>query len=377
MSRHVALATVLVLAAACAAGASPARLVEVPRPTQEPTVEPEPTATEEETEEPEPTEVPEVVAPLTGAPVEDLALLQTPAVGVKIDNAPRARPQQGIEDADVVFEELVEGGLTRFLAVFHSQDVGTVGPVRSGRDVDAELFPPFEGILAISGAAPPTYPVLTGAGLAWFEETQAGGAIHRAPGRPAPHNVVAEVPALRTAAVRTAPPQQWPFASEAPAGGTPTADAVLQFTVGGRDDVEASWVWREDRHIWERGQEGTRHRALSGEQIGSENVVIARVEVGSGGGVDVSGVATVSIDLEGEGPAVVLRDGQRYDARWRNPGRDAPFEWLGVDGAPLPLAPGRTWVELLPVGGSVAFDQGGTSADAVEETETSAVVPPG
>ena len=364
----VAAALVALLVSACGGGGTPAALVEVPRTTPSatsttPPASPSPASTA--ATDPAATGG-AVVAPLTGEPVADLALMSSPAVGVKVDNAPRGRPQQGLERADVVFEELVEGGLTRFLAVFHSREVGTVGPVRSGRDVDADLFPPFDGVLAIAGAAPETYGVLFGAGLTLYEEDQAGGAIRRAPGRPPPHNLVADVASLRTVSDQPAAEPQWAFRAEPPPGGTPTADAVLQFTVGSRDDVEAAWAWRSERGVWERGQEGTRHRTLSGDQVAAENVVIVRVEVGSGGGVDVTGSATVSMDLVGEGPAVILRNGQRYDGTWSKEGREAPFRWLRPDGEELPLAPGRTWVELLPTGGSVAFDRGATSADGPE-----------
>ena len=355
-----------VLAAACGGGdepeptappttaAPPATATEAPTPTPTSTPTPTPTPTEEV-----------AVAPLTGAPIEDEARLALPALGVKVDNAPAARPQLGLNEADIVFEELVEGGVTRFLAVYHSVDPGDVGPVRSGREVDADLFPPFAGVLAISGAAGPTYNVLFSAGLTVFEEGQAGGAIYRVGGRPAPHNLNADASALWEAgASQPAATQPWPIDAAVPEGGTPVRNVDSAFS----EDTSQSWAWRPASGLWERGQNGTRHTTLTatGEeaQVQAENIVYATVEVRSGGGVDVSGAGTVAITLVSSGEAVYFRDGQRFEGTWRKTARENQFEWLDSEGRPFPLAPGRTWVELIPTVGTLATDVESPSADA-------------
>ncbi|MGH8899949.1 MAG: DUF3048 domain-containing protein, partial [Egibacteraceae bacterium] len=129
-------------------------------------------------------------APLTGLPVADPAVLARPVVAVKVDNAAKARPQTGLDQADIVFEGLVEGGLTRFVALFHSVSPGTVGPVRSARDVDADLLPAFSSVLGISGAAPGTEARLREAGLRVLSEGQAPpGAFFRTGERRSPHNL--------------------------------------------------------------------------------------------------------------------------------------------------------------------------------------------
>ncbi|HWH31802.1 MAG TPA: DUF3048 domain-containing protein, partial [Egibacteraceae bacterium] len=150
--------------------------------------EPEPEPTPSETEPtPSPTPEPEL-APLTGEEVESTGILDRPVVAVKIDNASPARPQAGLGAADVVFEELVEGGYTRFLALYQSQAPETAGPVRSGRDVEADLLPPYQPLFVISGAAEPTYAVLRGAGLKIREEGQPEDAFQRASDRKRPYN---------------------------------------------------------------------------------------------------------------------------------------------------------------------------------------------
>lgn len=353
------------IAVACAGPVAPVdRTSLAPKPT--PTVAtPQPT---------EPVATPSQAAlgpiyPLTGEEIDpaDEGALTRPALGIKIDNAPQARPQLGIDLADVVFEELVEGGVTRFLAIFQSSDPGEAGPVRSGRDVDADLFPPFDGVLAISGAAAPTYSVLFAAGLTVFEEGQAGGAIYRVADRPAPHNLNAIAQRLWDSAPDSPPARvPWPIDGATPPAGTP----IRNVRVAMSDEYSHSWAWRPDDGVFERGQNGTRHVAADGEQIAAANVVYATVQIGSGGGVDVSGAATVSIDLISSGPAAFLRDGQIFEGTWRKTSRDRHLEFFSSAGAPFALAPGRTWIELLPAGRNVVTDVADVSADAPTEEPT-------
>jgi hypothetical protein len=356
-----ALAALIVLVGGCTAD-------EDPVVTATPTVVPGPTAAPE----PTPTATPvAAVFPLTGemAGQGDAAdRLDLPALGIKIDNAPAARPQIGLAQADVVFEELVEGGVTRFLAVYHSTDPGEVGPIRSGRAVDADLFPPFAGILGISGAAAPTYNLLFAAGLTVFDEGQAGGAIYRVADRPAPHDLNAIAGRLWDAGEgQPAAVEPWPFDADVPDGGEDVRAVSATFS----DDSRHSWAWRSDEGVFARGQNGTRHVDADGEQLTAHTVVYAGVEIVGGGGVDAVGSPTVEIRLVGSGPATFLRDGQVFEGTWRKTARDAQFEWLDADGDPFPLAPGRTWVELQPAGLGIDVDPDGpVDADAPTEEPT-------
>ena len=103
---------------------------------------------------PSPTPPPPVLAPLTGLQLTSAAILTRPALAVKIDNHTGARPQVGLHLADIVYEEPVEGGITRFIAIFHSRDASKVGPVRSARLTDLQVLAEYgRPLLAFSGAA--------------------------------------------------------------------------------------------------------------------------------------------------------------------------------------------------------------------------------
>lgn len=328
----VAVAGVVVAAVVLTGGEEPA-------PSEDTATEPSP----ETEEEPEP-----IIAPLTGEEIDDEAILEQPVVALKVDNAERARPPVGLAEADVVFTELVEGGTTRFIALYHSQLPDTVGPVRSGRDVDAQILPSFSAVFGISGAAEPTYDKLRGADLLVFEEGQAE-AFRRDSGRPRPHNLFASPEALQTAGSDLPPAEQpWPFDAEATAEGQEATEVSLTFSPSYR----ASWQW-DGGQRWLRSQEGATHTGADGDHLAATNVVIARVQVFAGGGTDAGGNPVPEVEAVGEGDALVLRDGQALNARWRKSSPGADFEWLTPEGEPLPLHPGNTWVELVPQSGSV------------------------
>ena len=337
-----ALAALAIFAGACSGDPEPAAA-----PTAVPIASPSPT--------PSPTPPPPpAVAPLTGIELDEE--IDRPVLAVKIDNAPAAVPPDGLEDADIVIEEEVEGGLTRFLALFHSQDPEQVGPVRSGREADADLLPPFSPVLGYSGADPSVQRLLRDAGILFFEEGQAGDAFFRVSDRIAPHNLFANTAALWEAGSDLERPDEEVFkrAEDAPGGGTRTPSAELTFS----QYANATWTWRNGPGNWQREQNGSPHATAEGGTLHADNVVIMRIEQRTGARRDSAGNPTVELVVTGRGDAVVLRDGKAYEATWRKRNANSQIEWLDSDGDPFPLAPGSTWVELLATGASLELEGG-------------------
>lgn len=301
------------------------------------------------TPSPSPTPGPPVLA-LTGMSPDPARseVLDRPVLAVKVDNAREARPQEGLDRADVVFTEIVEDGLTRFLALYQSTDAGVVGPVRSGRDMDALILPAFSPVLAMSGAAPPTLAILEAAGLPMVhEDDDPRAALSRAPDRPRPHNMYIDTAIAwqQEGAGAQSAPAAWPHDPAVPPGGVPATGMDLRFS----DTADAAWRWEAGSGLWRRSQDGGPHVTVAGAQLGAHNVVLARVALAEGDGVDVTGARTVDALVIGEGEAVVLRDGRSYTGRWRKTAADTQFEWLSPDGSALPLSPGTTWIELAPI----------------------------
>jgi hypothetical protein len=282
--------------------------------------------------------------PLTGMPTE--ALPVRPAMLVKVSNSPEARPQTGLEAADVVFEELTEGGVTRFLAVFHSQPPAVVGPVRSARPVDTALLSGFgyPGF-AYSGARPEVRAMLVRAPAALLTEGAPG--FFRDDGRyashpVAPHDLFVELgPATDAAEGAGAQPLGdigWIFDEARPPDTGSDATAI---DIRMSDTSTTSWTFDAGESLYRREQNGAPTVVTGTESIGAANVIVLDVRhyVGASGYPET--------DVVGEGPALVLRDGQRYAAWWAKPTATATLEVLAPDGeTPFPLRPGPTWIHL-------------------------------
>ncbi|MGH9022342.1 MAG: DUF3048 domain-containing protein, partial [Acidimicrobiia bacterium] len=174
------------------------------------------------------------VAPLTGLPDPSGAVTSRPALSMKIDNAPRARPQAGLEQADVVFEEVVEGGSTRFIAVFHSKDAGEVGPVRSVRPMDPQILAPLKGLFGYSGGIPAFISLLHDSPVSdvGFDRVTAAYRAERA--RPRPHNLFGSLAALwaKAEGAAAAPPDPlFTYLGTGEAfGGEPVAGVTISYS---------------------------------------------------------------------------------------------------------------------------------------------------
>jgi Protein of unknown function (DUF3048) N-terminal domain/Protein of unknown function (DUF3048) C-terminal domain len=304
------------------------------------------------------TSAPPAVFPLTGLPTGGAATAARPALSIKVDNTRAARPQAGLNDADLVHEELVEGGLTRLLVTYHSKDAGEVAPVRSVRPVDGPLLRQVGGGLFgfSGGAAGVLARVRPASGATFVGIGQAPAAYRRAADRPAPYNVVTGTAALYQAGRRIAPGLRPPppflgFAADPPAGGDPLRQARLRFS----PSSQAAWRWDAAAGHFVRDQDGAPDRLVDGRPVTTDNVVVLRVAIRLDENRDVLGNRTPDPVVVGQGRAWLLRDGRLLTGTWRRPAAGRPLRLLGQDGQPLALHPGRTWVELLPAGQPPAF----------------------
>ena len=294
------------------------------------------------------TTIPVPIAPFTGLPDPDGVANSRSSVAVKIENSPDARPQSGIDVADIVYEEVVEGGITRFWAIFNSRAPDNIGPVRSVRAMDPAIITPFGGVAAYSGGTSPNVAAVRATGLVWVDENNAGDAFFRERSRSAPHNLFARSEALFARGGQPAPPKP-PFTffeedDDAAFVGEPIASFHVNFDQG----YDVTYVWDATRAGWLRydGTSGPFYGVGStpvANHVMPNNVVVQFVPYPRGA----EGL------LYGSGDAWVFSNGQLIRGRWNRayPGAHTTF----VDGAgvPITIMPGRTWVELLPVGRTV------------------------
>ncbi|HZN16271.1 MAG TPA: DUF3048 domain-containing protein [Acidimicrobiales bacterium] len=285
------------------------------------------------------------VAPLTGLPG---APRQRPALFVKIDNAPKARPQAGLNQADIIIEEGVEGGITRFATIFHSNDADPVGPVRSARTSDIPIASAFNHpLFAYSGTNSDFEKLLDKAPIVNVGPRYFPAGYHRVSGRPAPYNYFSATQLLfgRAAANAGPPPPQFTYraAGQAP-GGEAASGAHLEFR--GVVVTAVDWAWDAAASAWKRTNNGSPHVDAAGVQVSAVNVVIEFVTYKDTGYKDQSGAAVPEAQLIGEGDAWVLTGGQIVKGRWQKPTPEAVTKLVMADGSVIALTPGRTWVEL-------------------------------
>jgi len=299
-------------------------------------------------------------SPLTGLPITDAAKSARPVLVVKIDNAPHARPQFGLNQADDVVEEKVEDGVTRFFVMFESNDSDPVGPVRSARTTDITLVTPLHHpLFAYSGTNATFQALINKAPLVDVGFNAASKDYSRRSDRAAPYNLFSNTSALfrRATSASTTPPALFTYraagAAVTAAGATPSAGVHIEFR-GIHITTKVDYAWDGASGTWKRSQDGGPHNDAAGAQVAPKNVVIQFVEYKDTGQVDRSGTSVPEAQLIGGGEAWVFTDGKLIKGRWNKASADAVTQYTTGDGTPIGLTPGQTWVELPPPGSSTA-----------------------
>ena len=296
-----------------------------------------------------------VTAPLTGikylADSPEAMGLSRPSVACKIDNSEAARPQLGLNRTDIVFDEMVEGGLTRLVAIWQSDLPDAVGPVRSIRPMDPDILSPFGGIVCYSGGQAVFTNMMRNTNVFNASETteQGKGTFSRTKDREAPHNVIVNVLKLATDHPEiAAPAAQFNFAKDLAGSTAATSGAsVKDFSVYFPSAL-ASWAPNGDSTLWLRTQDKKVHTdAADGSQLKAVNVVVMQVEVDHSYLDRKYGNVPKDVVI-GTGKAYIFTAGKMVEAVWTKPSRETSISLALADGTPVTLAPGNTWVELQP-----------------------------
>lgn len=280
---------------------------------------------------------------LTGLPADPAAATR-PALTVKVENTRAARPQTGLEFADIIYEEVVEGGITRLAVIYQSRVPDVVGPVRSVRKTDQAIVRPLQGIFVYSGGAPYAEQSIATAPVVRFDESKAGNAMFRDRKRKAPHNLFmrgADAYAKAPDAKGPPPPLFTYTAFPSIAG-----DAATHVVVGFRGDYAVVWDWDQAAKRWQRSIFGRKDLSATGVQLGATNVVIQQVRYVGGVRSGPKQGFGAEAQLTGSGKGWVLTNGRAIPATWKRASGSDPGEWVDASGATITLAPGTTWIEL-------------------------------
>ena len=327
-------AAVIVVVAAIAAVAAIVSGGTAPTPAARPARSATPTPT------PTPTPASRaLVSPFTGEPVRSLG----PVLAVKIDNIVYARPQTGLTRADIVYVLPVEGGLSRFLAIFSSHLQPVIGPVRSAREDDLELLRQFgRPAFAFSGAQPQLLPVVERARIVNLYAGRVSG-YYRDYQRIAPYNLYADTRKLLAQAKDASTAHSIGFTfGPAPAGGRAARSESVSYPA-----ASFTFTWSAAKDRWLVWMDGARAASTEGRQLSAATVVIQHTVVRTSRFLE-RGVRPPYAESTGAGTALVLRDGKAYHARWSRPSAAGGTTFSTDSGQPMTFAPGPVWIVLVP-----------------------------
>lgn len=299
--------------------------------------------------------------PLSGLEPKKASMLERPALAIKVENNSVAYPLSGLDKAEIVFEELAEGGITRFMAMYHCTDASRIGPVRSARFIDPDLMFPITRILAAAGGNAFVQERLRKDGVILLDEDNTGEAMDRVD-RGAisfEHTLYGNSEQLRKLGAKRddkAPPERMFRFGDL----TGKSKKARKIHISFSPSANVTYKWKGGK--WQRFDDGSPLKMSSGENIAVDNVIIEEHDLAySKKMVDVRGSASVVFqDETGKGRAVLFRDGKALTGRWirKSKGRAVRFETR--NGKTMVFAPGSIWIELVPspkgqVKGSFSF----------------------
>jgi hypothetical protein len=347
--RTAPLAALAALLSACA-GAGVATTSEAPTTTTAPTTTALPTTTTSSstTTSTTTTTIPPVLAPLNGLPVPDEALIDRRVMAVKVDNHPDARPQSGLQDADAVIEIIVEGGITRFVVLFHQSDSDFVGPVRSVRPTESSLLPALGAPLVISGGTDWIASLAISRGVPLMGEGSDG--LFRITSRAAPHNLYANTQTLR----QTADDRGYPDTIRGPLYAVgpweePTAEAT-NITFDWAPWHTVTWEYSDGHYL--RTDDG--RQQIWRDRSGDEGSLAFDVLVVLAGN-QYNDKNVPAIETVGSGTLLIFADGRVLQGTWRRDAIDQPYQLFDADGNPTVVPPGVPWISIFPLQRSVTW----------------------
>ncbi|HWD09624.1 MAG TPA: DUF3048 C-terminal domain-containing protein [Actinomycetota bacterium] len=292
--------------------------------------------------------------PLTDLPPPSGVSVTRPILAVKIDDSiPAADPQQGLDQADIVYDEPIEGNLDWFLALFQCGNPSTVGPVREAEIEDPSILSQYGSVLYGYASDVPAAVALAinqTAAIVSVNSGRDGPAYSRSGPHSAPYNLFADTATLRSTAVVTAttlsaPAPQFKFrATQVPTPAPSPSASQVSFTLG----PNISYKYNADSNSYLRFEDGNPMMAASGNQISVSNVVIVWAQINQSTIIDGAGNAQPLPVLTGQGQAMVLTGGREYDGQWTRPGVTQALSFVDSSGRPIAFTPGTTWIHILP-----------------------------
>jgi hypothetical protein len=302
------------------------------------------------------------ISPLTGEALPH-GRPHNPVFIVKVENTDGGAPQYGLDKADLVVEELVEGGLTRLAALFYSHLPTKVGHVRSMRATDIGIASPLGAQIVASGGAGGTYTRVKNAGITVFSEDHGAPGFSSDPAKVRPYNRLVNLKTIAKKAKMTTilgPYLPWTAKASstqttpAPSGSTATPAKPKRATQAAvRFSNSSVTHWALKGKTWQR----TNGHAAAGQDFAADTMIVLFCKVGDAGYTDPAGNPVPETKFEGSGRAMVFHGNQVSEVTWLKPSLDESLRFKAKDGSPFTIVPGHVFLELVPKdGGKVALN---------------------
>lgn len=294
--------------------------------------------------------IPDNMRRTDGVLVEDVNEANKFPVAVMIENLSVVRPQSGLGVANVVYETLAEGGITRFMAIMAGDGLEEIQPVRSSRPYYLEWVSEYDALYAHAGGSPDALQAIDGLGIHDLDALKKGQYFWRGPGQ-APHNLYTSSHllelGLRDQELLDVQPEfdPWKFKDEADSGDSNSDGNTIDIDFS-RDSYNASFEYSSDDNCYKRSHgDGVAHNEkTTGEQLCPKNLVVQVVPPESSAGDK----GRISLDVTGEGRVVVFRDGETVEGTWKKADRVSRTRFYDESDEEIRLVRGQVWISVIP-----------------------------
>lgn len=290
-----------------------------------------------------------VFCPLDGRQVKDESLVKRRPLVVKVENLSDARPQSGLDKADIIYEAMAEGGITRFAVVYLCQDVEEIGPVRSARLQDIDFVREFDGLFAHCGGSD-AYMDASKAGMADMDEFTYEEAYWRSDERYAPHNLYTSTKRLREAAQKAGLEQETPLRGYLFKKGEPGKNKALSIKIPYPAACDVQYTYDAKTNIYLRSVAGEPHTdKVTASQLAPKNVIIQYISYSySDYGEEYGMGGRQMMELVGEGRAQIFLDGNLIEGRWTKAAASEPTIFTDAGGQEIKFNRGQIWISIVP-----------------------------
>ena len=287
----------------------------------------------------------QTLCPLTGLPLEAEQLSMRP-VAVMIDNMASARPQSGLASADIVYEMPAEGGITRYMAIYHHQTSEKIGPVRSARSYFIDKAMEFNAVYVHCGGSPEALKDIQTLKIDSLNELKGERNFWRSTDRKAPHNLYTSTKLIgEVLDAKGFSAKKWSYSMSFGEGFVQPGDkGAKSIVIDYKNNYKAGYIYDEPQKLYYRTINGNKHKDKeTNAEITAVNIIIEKVSAKV-----VDSVGRLELNNIGEGSGYLITGGKSIEIKWSKKDRQSKTNYTDLNGKPIELNKGNTWIQVVP-----------------------------